>query len=401
MSDDRSLRGRAAIVGVGESTYYKRGTSPDTEFELCLKAIMAAAEDAQIDVRDVDGLVSFGADKNEPPKIATALGLKDLKVSAMQATISGGGSSGHIGLAAAAVATGMADHVIAYRAITQPAAARFGLGAYGGGGSVSSDVSGHGLGGVTAAYGFLTPAQKYAFRAQRLLEVVGVDIATFEAVARTAYHHASTNEHAVMHGRPLSSEAYRESRWISEPFHLYDCCAESDGAAAVLVTHRAQAEAMRDDPVYVLAAAGGGPLRSAAQENVPDYATGGFKTLAPRLFEQARMQPKDIDVLQVYDNFTAGVVMAIIEHGFCTAEEAAEVLTFENLTAPNGSLPLNTSGGNFAEAYVQSMQMHVEAVRQLRGTAINQVPGATTCLCAGGPMTSVSTSVIYGTKDVL
>ncbi|NRI70055.1 acetyl-CoA acetyltransferase [Rhodococcus sp. MS16] len=401
MSEDRSLRGRAAIVGIGESTYYKRGKSPDSEFELCLKAVIAAAEDAQIDVRDVDGLVSFGADKNEPPKIAAALGVKDLKVSAMQATGSGGGSSGHIGLAAAAVATGMADNVIAYRAITQPSAARFGLGAYGGASSSSSDVSGHGLGGITAAHGFLTPAQKYALRAQRLLDVVGVDPSTFEAVARAAYHHAATNEHAVMHGRPLSSEAYRGSRWISEPFRLYDCCAESDGAAAVLITHRSRAEALRDDPVYVLAAAGGGPLRSAAQENVPDYVTGGFKTLASRLFEQAGLSPEDIDVLQVYDNFTAGVVMAIIEHGFCTPEEAASVLTFDNLTTPGGSLPLNTSGGNFAEAYVQSMQMHVEAVRQLRGTAINQVPDAKTCLCAGGPMTSVSTSVIYGTKDVL
>ncbi|MFD0094686.1 hypothetical protein ACFVHA_28920, partial [Bacillus cereus] len=99
MSERRSLRGRAAVVGVGESTFYKRGKSPDTEFELCLKAVLAAAEDAHIDVRDVDGLVSFGGDKNEPPKIAAALGLKDLKVSAMQATISGGGSSGHIGIA--------------------------------------------------------------------------------------------------------------------------------------------------------------------------------------------------------------------------------------------------------------------------------------------------------------
>ncbi|MFW6868049.1 thiolase C-terminal domain-containing protein [Nocardioides sp. CPCC 206347] len=401
MNGNRSLRGRAAIVGIGESTFYKRGTSPDSEFALCLKAVIAAADDAQIDVRDIDGLVSFGNDKNEPPKIAAALGIKDLKVSAMQATISGGGSSGHIGLAAAAVATGMADNVIAYRAITQPPAARFGSGAYGGGGSPSSEASGYGLGGISAAHGFLTPPQKYALRAQRLLEVVGVDPSTFEAVARTAYHHASTNARAVMHGRTLSSEQYQDSRWISEPFHLYDCCAESDGAAAVLITHSAQAEAMRHDPVYILAAAGGGPFRSAAQENVPDYVTGGFKTLAPRLFDQAGLTPADIDVLQVYDNFTAGVVMAIIEHGFCTPETAAEVLTFENLTAPGGALPLNTSGGNFAEAYVQSMQMHVEAVRQLRGTAVNQVPDAKTCLCAGGPMTSVSTSVIYGRKDVL
>ena len=123
--------------------------------------------------------------------------------------------------------------------------------------------------------------------------------------------------------------------------------------------------------------------------------------VVPRLFAEAELGPEDIDVLQVYDNFTAGVVMALIEHGFCTAENAGEVLTFENLTVPTGKLPLNTSGGNFAEAYVQSMQMHVEAVRQLRGTAVNQVTGARTCLSAGGPMTPVGTSVIFGTQEVL
>ncbi|RYG95849.1 MAG: hypothetical protein EON58_13330 [Alphaproteobacteria bacterium] len=204
-----------------------------------------------------------------------------------------------------------------------------------------------------------------------------------------------------MNGRELSSETYRESRWISEPFRLYDCCAESDGAAAVLLTHAERARDLTDDPVYILSAMQGGALRSAAQENVPDYATGGFKTLVPRLYAEAQLEAKDIDVLQVYDNFSAGVVMALIEHGFCTPEEAGERLTFDNLIAPTGDLPLNTSGGNFAEAYIQSMQMHVEAVRQLRGTAVNQVPDARTCLSVGGPMTPVGTSVIFGRKDTV
>jgi acetyl-CoA acetyltransferase len=397
----RTLRGTSAVIGVGESAFFKRGKADASEFELCLRAILHAAEDAGIDVRDVDGLVSFGGDHNEPPKIAAALGLRDLRFSAMQATHSGGGSSGHIGLAAAAVTTGMAENVIAYRAITQPPAARFGAGAYGGGTGTSSHVHGHGLGGISSAHGFLTPAQKYALRAQRLIEVEGVDPATFEAVARAAYFHASTNPRAVMHGRELSHDEYVDSRWITEPFRLFDCCAESDGAAAVLITHAERAADLRDDPAYILAATQGAALRSAAQENVPDYVTAGFKPVAPRLFAEAELGPQDIDVLQVYDNFTAGVVMALIEHGFCTADDAGEILTFENLTVPTGRLPLNTSGGNFAEAYVQSMQMHVEAVRQLRGTAVNQVAGARTCLSVGGPMTPVGTSVIFGTRDVL
>lgn len=396
----RTLRGTSAVVGVGESAFFKRGRADASEFELCLRSILAAAEDAGIDVRDIDGLVSFGGDHNEPPKLAAALGLRDLRFSAMQATHSGGGSSGHIGLAAAAVTTGMADHVVAYRAITQPPAARFGAGAYGGA-VTSVHVHGHGLGGISSAHGFITPAQKYALRAQRLIEIDGVDPSTFEAVARAAYFHGSTNPRAVMHGRALGHDEYVNSRWITEPFRLFDCCAESDGAAAVLITHAERAADLRDDPVYILAATQGAAFRSAAQENVPDYVTAGFKPVAPRLFAEAGLTPQDIDVLQVYDNFTAGVVMALIEHGFCTAYDAGEILTFENLTVPTGKLPLNTSGGNFAEAYVQSMQMHVEAVRQLRGTAVNQVAGARTCLSAGGPMTPVGTSVVFGTRDVL
>jgi acetyl-CoA acetyltransferase len=398
----RGLRGRVAAVGVGESPYYRHGDSPEPEFALLLRAIIAAAEDAGIPVADIDGFVSFGGDKNDPPRLATALGIRELRLSAMQATFSGGGSSGHVAIGAAAIAAGLADYVVVYRALTQPKNARLGLGAYEGPGAPAPVVSGHGPAAYMSAYGLFSPPQKFALRATRLIEEQGVDPATFGAVARAAYHHAQNNPRAVMNGRPLSEDHYFASRWIAEPFRLYDCCMENDGAAAMILVSAERARDLRDDPVYILAAQEGGAFRSAAgDENVPDFATAGFKTLVDRLYDEAEVTPAEVDVLQVYDNFSAGVVMGIIEHGFCTPEDAGKVLTFENLIAPDGNLPLNTSGGNFAEAYIQAMQMHVEAVRQLRGTSCNQVAGAQVALSAGGPMTPVGTSVIFGRKDTV
>ena len=127
----------------------------------------------------------------------------------------------------------------------------------------------------------------------------------------------------------------------------------------------------------------------------------GFATVAPRLWRQAGIGPADVDVVQVYENFTGGVVMALIEHGFCAFDDAGEVLVFENLIAPHGGLPLNTSGGNLAECYMHGLGLQLEAVRQLRGSSCNQVPGARVALAASGPMVPVTSTCVYGTQETL
>ena len=167
-----------------------------------------------------------------------------------------------------------------------------------------------------------------------------------------------------------------------------------------------RARELRADPVYVLGAAQGNGHRADGSEstilhNAPDYATANFRTLVPRLYEMAEVTPADVDVVQAYENFTGGTVMALLEHGFCTPEDADAVLSFENLIAPDGGLPLNTSGGNLAEAYVHGMEQHVEAVRQLRGESPNQVVGARVGLVAGGPMVTPVSTVLYGTGETL
>jgi acetyl-CoA acetyltransferase len=391
---DRTLRGKVAVIGIGETTYYKRGQAPDAEFKLGLQAILTACEDAGIDPREIDGFASYSNDRNDPPRLAAALGLPELRFSNMQWGGGGGGGSGAVGNAAAAVATGYADCVVVFRALAQGQFGRFGQGAQ------IPRISGRMA--YTAPYGLMSPAQMFAMRAHRLFHERGVDPATLKAVSLAAYHHAQQNPRAVMYGRPLSSEDYDNSRWIVEPFHLFDCCQENDGAAALILVPAERAKDFQQPPVYILAAATGVPHRAAAGvHNAPDYATSNFKPVAKRLYSMAGVRPQDVNVAQVYENFTGGVVMSIIEHGFCDYDSANEFITFDNLTAPGGKLPINTSGGNLAECYMHGLELQLEAVRQVRGQSPNQVPQADVSLVASGPMVEPVSDLIVGSEATL
>jgi acetyl-CoA acetyltransferase len=254
---------------------------------------------------------------------------------------------------------------------------------------------------LTLPYGLMSPAQTFAMRVNRLFHERAVSPDTQKAVALAAYHHAQSNPRAVMYGRPLTADGYDESRWIVEPFRLFDCCLENDGAAAIVLTSAERARDITDRPVYVLGAQQNGPFRTGAPHNQPDYATSCFKESAPRLFAQAGVTPADVDVAQSYENFTGGVVMALIEHGFCSYEEANDFFTFENLVAPSGALPLNTSGGNLAECYMHGLGLVIEGIRQVRGTSTNQVPDVDVSFVNSGPMVDVVTSIIFGSEEAL
>ncbi len=391
---DYTIKGRVAIVGIGETTYYKRGRSPDPEFVLVLKAILDACADAGIKPDRIDGFSSYSNDRNLPARLANALGLPELRLSLMQWGSGGGGAAAAIGNAAAAVNAGHARCVVAFRGLAQGQYGRFGSGAR------TNSVSGPNA--FTAPYGLMSPAQMFAMRATRLFHEHGVPPETLKAVSLAAYHHAQNNPRAVMHGRPLDGETYDTARWITEPFRLYDCCLENDGAAAVIVMRADEAADVTDHPVFPLSVQQGGPFRSGAGvHNTPDYATSNFKSMVPHLYAEAGVGPDDVDVVQSYENFTGGVVMSLIEHGLCTYETAGDVLTYENLTAPSGGLPLNTSGGNLAECYMHGLGLQIEAIRQIRGTSTNQVPGARVALANAGPMVEVCSTALYGSREVV
>ncbi|MCE2425917.1 MAG: hypothetical protein J4F45_12615 [Pseudomonadales bacterium] len=201
---NRTLRGATAVVGVGETTYYKRGQSPDAEFKLALKAILAACEDAGISPKAVDGFASFSNDRSDPSRLANALGIHDLRFSNMQWGGGGGGGSAAIAHAAAAVATGLAECVVVFRALAQGQFGRFGQGPR------SNVVSGAGA--FTVPYGLMSPAQSFAMKVQRFMHDYGVEQSALRAISLASYHHAQSNPRAVMTRRSTTTRAGSSSR---------------------------------------------------------------------------------------------------------------------------------------------------------------------------------------------
>src|ERR1700755_399141 len=200
---ERTLRGKVVIAGIGETTYYKHGQSPDSEFKLALQAILAAAKDAGIDARRIDGFASYSNDRNDPSRLAAALGLPELRFSNMQWGGGGGGGAGAVASAAAAFAGGLADCVVVFRSLAQGQFQRFGAAAPGG---VAS-----GEAALNAPYGVMSPAQRYAMRAMRFLHENKIGDGAQRAIALASYAHAQKNPRAVMHGKPLTPEAYDNS----------------------------------------------------------------------------------------------------------------------------------------------------------------------------------------------
>jgi len=390
----RTLRGRVAVVGIGETAYYRHGQSPDAEFKLALKAILAACADAGLDPREIDGFASYSDDRSEASRLAAALGIHRLRSATMQWGGGGGGCAAAVANGAAAIAAGLADCVVVFRALAQGQHGRFGQ--VGGIDTIAGEKA------YLMPHGVLSPPQRFAMRVRRFMHEHGVRQEALRAIALASYHHAQANPRAVMHGKPLDAAKYDASRWIAEPFHLYDCCMENDGAAAIVLVTAERAKDFAHKPAYLLGAASGSGFRAGAHpHNAPRYASAGFDTVAPDLYAMAGITPADVGVVQSYENFTGGVAMALAEHGFFQPGEANDFLTLENLTAPTGRLPLNTSGGNLAECYMHGFELVLEAVRQVRGSSTSQAARSDVALVIGGPMVTPASDLLLASENVL
>lgn len=383
------LLGSTAIAGVG-LRQHKRGCSPLPERSLLVETVLDACADAGFDPAEIDGFVSYGDDKNEPVRLMPELGTKELRWSASVWGGGGGGLAGAFGLAASAILSGQARAVVVFRALVEGASGR-----------MSAAVMAHHLNDHLLAAGMTSPAQLCALRANRLFHHHGIDQAIVEDLVRASYHHGSRNPEAVSFGQEFDVRTLRESRKIAEPFRLFDCSRENDGAGALLLVASDLAKTLAKPPVYLLGCAQGsergwGDLLENDDEAL--FATAGMRGVAQRLYEQTGLAPADIDVVQLYENFDAQGVMSLIDHGFCTYESAPEFIRFENLIADGGKLPVNTSGGNLAQGFIHGIGLPIEAVRQLRGESSNPVPGASTCLLAGGPGAPTVSSAIFANQ---
>jgi acetyl-CoA acetyltransferase len=306
----------------------------------------------------------------------------------------GGGCAAAVANGAAAIAAGLADCVVVYRALAQGEYGRFGQAA--GAPTIAGDMA------YQMPYGVLAPPQKFAMRVTRFLHAHGIGPDAQRAIALASYHHAQANPRAVMHGKPLSAERYDAARWIVEPFRLFDCCMENDGAAAIVLVAAERAKDFAQKPAYLLGAASGAGYRAGAMaHNAPDYDSANYSGLAADLFRMAGLGPGDVGSVQAYENFTGGVMMALADHGFFAPEAANEFLTLENLSAPAGRLPLNTGGGNLAECYVHGFELVTEAVRQVRGTSTSQALRGDVALVIGGPMVMPASNLLLGSEATL
>jgi acetyl-CoA acetyltransferase len=214
--------------------------------------------------------------------------------------------------------------------------------------------------------------------------VTNEDLGRYVVVARK---HAATNPAAWFYQRPITLEDHQSSRWIVEPMlRLLDCCQESDGGVGLVVTRMDRARELRQPPVQIAAATQTHMLRG---QNMFNYYRDDIEThpdaraSAVDLWRQSGLSPEDIDVVMIYENFSPVVLMTLEGYGFCKPGEAKDFIRSGEIEL-GGALPVNTNGGLLGEGYIHGMNNITEAVRQVRGTAANQVPNAENVLVTVG-----------------
>lgn len=348
----------ASIVGVGHTDFSK--DSGRSEYMLAVQAIRAALADAGIEPASVDGLVRYDMDSNDDNSIISALGFKNLGWMS-QTAYGGTGGNAVIAHAAAAIQAGLANTIVCFRALNERSGRRYGQA------ELTPRISG--IGALQQPYGMISPVHKFAPFAQRYLYEYNETPDAFGHVAVALRDYATRNPNAMMQ-KPITLDDHANSRTISSPLRLFDCCIESDGAAAVVVTRSDLADSSR--AVSIAAASQGSGANPWGIVFRSTLAQAEAAYTAEAVFRQAGITPDDVDVAMVYDHFTPFVLFALEAYGFCKPGEAGDFVR-DGQIGPGGRLPVNTHGGNHSEAYIHGLTHVIEAVRQLRGESVNQV----------------------------
>ena len=228
--------------------------------------------------------------------------------------------------------------------------------------------------------------------AQRYMHDYGATSEDFGRVAVADRKHAATNPAAWFYEQPITLEEHQASRWIVEPLHLLDCCQESDGGQALVVTTAERARDLPNPPAVVVAGAQGSghdqwTMTSFYRDDIAQLPE--MEVVADELWTSSGLAPADIQTAILYDHFTPYVLMQLEEFGFCGRGEAKDFIR-DGAIELGGRLPINTHGGQLGEAYIHGMNGIAEAVRQVRGTSVNQVDDVEHVLVTAG--TGVPTS---------
>lgn len=362
------LSGAAAIAGIGATEFSKE--SGRSEWQLACESVLAALDDAQIGVEEVDGFALFTMEDNPEIAVARALGIPELTFFS-RIPHGGGGACAPVQQAALAVASGVADVVVVYRAFNERSGHRFGAGPPAFAYRPSTDQEYRNW---INPYGLLTPAQQEALLARRYMEQYGATSEDFGRISVVSRKHAATNPVAWFYERPITLTDHQNSRMIADPLRLLDCCQESDGGQALVIVSTERARDLPHPPAVITAAAQGvGPQQISMSsyyrddiDRLPEV-----NLVADQMWRQAGHGPDGIDAAILYDAFTPMVLLQLEEYGFCGVGEAPDFVR-DGQVELDGRLPINTHGGQLGEGYIHGVNGIAEGVRLVRGTSVNQ-----------------------------
>lgn len=355
--DLRELSDKACIVGIGQTDYSKAsGRSVQT---LALQAARAAIADAGLKPHDIDAILPYilGPTADE---IASQLGISDLRYSSI---IKMGGATfvACLETAALLIHNGIARNVLVFCARNGRSGTRVT-------GRVNTIPGQSFRRDFESPYGFSVPGQWYAVLARRHMIEFGTTREDAGRFAVAMRKHANLNPAAMMRDVPMTMDDYMNSKPIFEPFHLLDCCLESDGAGAYIVSAAEQAKDMPQKPVFISGVAQAKPTGSDDLFNRPDFFEIGLTKAAPRAFAMAGMKPSDMDGAMIYDCFSYVALLEIEEAGFCARGEVGDFVKDGRIEL-NGAFPINPHGGLLSEAHIAGINHVIEGVRQLRRQA--------------------------------
>jgi len=377
-----------AIVGIGQTRFERK--SGRTAWDLALEASLAALADARIDPADVDGMVRYALPTEyvSIPMLQRSLGVRELRYYC-EAPLGGEATSAVVNHAVAAIASGQASTVLVWRALNQSQGVRFGRADQRQPpqpGDADTVVAEDGENrSFTWPYGQMSPAHIFGLWARRYMYDNGLsDQDLTRALGTLAIQqrkYANNNPNAVFFDRTLTWEDYENARWISKPIRLFDMCLENDGACAMVLVDSERARSLRDDPAYVLSVT---QSLSSYKEPMGLYGADLMQWFPPqavdRLYGEAKVSPSDIDVAELYDATSFMPLKSLESYRLVVPGEAWKHLIAHG-TGLDSPIPVNTHGGFLSEGYIHGMSTITEAVRQLRGTAANQVKDAEVALC--------------------
>jgi 17-hydroxy-3-oxo-4-pregnene-20-carboxyl-CoA lyase len=373
-----TLANQAVIVGIGQTDFSKN--SGRSELQLAAECVKAAIEDAGLEPHQIDGMTSFTLDTTDEVEVARNVGCGELSFFSRMG-YGGGAAVGIVHQAAMAVATCAANYVVGWRALNGRSGQRYSEG-------VSGDIVTTDLihWGWYMPFGLLTPASWVAMFTQRYMHQTGCKSTDLAEVCMAQRKHAVKNPNAFFYERPMTLEDHQTSRFICDPLRLYDCCQETDGGCAFVVTTPERARDLEQKGALIrgIAQGSGDDQEQMTSFYRPDITRlSEFELVARQMWGMSGLGPGDVDAAIIYDAFSSIVLFQLEAFGFCGLGEAKDFVR-DGALEVGGRLPCNTHGGQLSEAYIHGINGVNEGVRLIRGSSVNQPAKNDTVLVTSG-----------------